>query len=65
MVNSVNAFKEPSTSLGFSQSYFTQLIYKVEFVGILLIMTYLLYRIPTALIQGAYTALNTKSLSSL
>ena len=55
LVNSVNAFKAAITSLGLVNPA-TQLIYKVEFVIILLIMTYLLYHflklIYYALIQA-------------
>ena len=54
LVNSVNAFKAATTSLGLV-NLATQLIYKVEFVIVLVIMTYLLYHSKT-LIQGAYTS---------
>ncbi|MDA3766086.1 TDT family transporter [Streptococcus thermophilus] len=42
LVNSVNAFKAATTSLGLVNPA-TQLVYKVEFVFVLVIMTYLLY----------------------
>ena len=42
LVNSVNAFRAATTSLGLVNPA-TQLVYKVEFVFVLVIMTYLLY----------------------
>lgn len=54
LVNSTNAFKAATTSLGLVNPA-TQLIYKVEFVIILVIMTYLLYHFLKLLIHGAYT----------
>ncbi|MHC3850655.1 ethanolamine utilization protein EutJ [Streptococcus thermophilus] len=42
LVNSINAFKAATTSLGLVNPA-TQLVYKVEFVFVLVIMTYLLY----------------------
>ncbi|MDU7943159.1 MAG: ethanolamine utilization protein EutJ, partial [Streptococcus salivarius] len=54
LVNSVNAFKAATTSLGLV-NLATQLIYKVEFVIILVIMTYFLYHFLKLLIHVAYT----------
>lgn len=59
LVNSVNAFKAATTSLGLVNPA-TQLIYKVEFVIILLIMTYLLYHFLKLLYKALIQALNTK-----
>ena len=59
LVNSVNAFKAATTSLGLV-NLATQLIYKVEFVIILLIMTYLLYHFLKLLYKALIQALNTK-----
>ena len=59
LVNSVNAFKAATTSLGLVNPA-TQLIYKVEFVIILLIMTYLLYHFLKLLYTALIQALNTK-----
>ena len=55
LVNSVNAFKAATTSLGLVNPA-TQLICKIEFVLVLLIMAYLLYHFLKLLIQGAYTS---------
>ena len=54
LVNSTNALKAATTSLGLVNPA-TQLIYKIEFVLVLLIMTYLLYHFLKLLIHGAYT----------
>ena len=59
LVNSVNAFKAATTSLGLINPA-TQLIYKVEFVIILLIMTYLLYHFLKLLYKALIQALHTK-----
>ena len=59
LVNSVNAFKAATTSLGLVNPA-TQLIYKVEFVIILLIMTYLLYHFLKLLYKALIQALHTK-----
>ncbi len=59
LVNSVNAFKAATTSLGLVNPA-TQLIYKVEFVIVLLIMTYLLYHFLKLLYKALIQALNTK-----
>ena len=59
LVNSVNAFKAATTSLGLV-NLATQLIYKVEFVIVLLIMTYLLYHFLKLLYKALIQALNTK-----
>ena len=59
LVNSVNAFKAATTSLGLINPA-TQLIYKVEFVIILLIMTYLLYHFLKLLYKALIEALHTK-----
>ena len=59
LVNSVNAFKAATTSLGLV-NLATQLIYKVEFVIILVIMTYLLYHFLKLLYKALIQALNTK-----
>ena len=59
LVNSVNAFKAAITSLGLVNPA-TQLIYKVEFVIILVIMTYLLYHFLKLLYMALIQALNTK-----
>ena len=59
LVNSVNAFKAATTSLGLV-NLATQLIYKVEFVIVLVIMTYLLYHFLKLLYKALIQALNTK-----
>ena len=59
LVNSVNAFKAATTSLGLV-NLATQLIYKVEFIIILVIMTYLLYHFLKLLYKALIQALNTK-----
>ena len=59
LVNSVNAFKAATTSLGLV-NLATQLVYKVEFVLVLVIMTYLLYHFLKLLYKALIQALNTK-----
>ena len=59
LVNSVNAFKAATTSLGLV-NLATQLIYKVEFIIILVIMTYLLYHFLKLLYKALIEALHTK-----
>ncbi len=59
LVNSVNAFKAATTSLGLVNPA-TQLVYKVEFVFVLGIMTYLLYHFLKLLYKALIQALNTK-----
>ena len=59
LVNSVNAFKAATTSLGLVNPA-TQLVYKVEFVFVLGIMTYLLYHFLKLLYKAIIQALNTK-----
>ena len=59
LVNSVNAFKTATTSLGLV-NLATQLVYKVEFVLVLVIMTYLLYHFLKLLYKALIQALNTK-----
>ncbi|MEE1424928.1 MAG: ethanolamine utilization protein EutJ, partial [Streptococcus salivarius] len=56
---SVNAFKAATTSLGLVNPA-TQLVYKVEFAFILVIMTYLLYHFLKLLYKALIQALNTK-----
>ena len=59
LVNSVNAFKAATTSLGLVNPA-TQLVYKVEFAFVLVIMTYLLYHFLKLLYKALIQALNTK-----
>ena len=59
LVNSINAFKAATTSLGLVNPA-TQLVYKVEFVFVLVIMTYLLYHFLKLLYKALIQALNTK-----
>ncbi|CVX09665.1 Exfoliative toxin A [Streptococcus pneumoniae] len=59
LVNSVNAFKATTTSLGLVNPA-TQLVYKVEFAFVLVIMTYLLYHFLKLLYKALIQALNTK-----
>ncbi|MDA5541442.1 ethanolamine utilization protein EutJ [Streptococcus thermophilus] len=59
LVNSVNAFKAATTSLVLVNPA-TQLVYKVEFVFVLVIMTYLLYHFLKLLYKALIQALNTK-----
>lgn len=59
LVNSVNAFKAATTSLGLV-NLATQLVYKVEFVLVLVMMTYLLYHFLKLLYKALIQALNTK-----
>ena len=59
LVNSVNAFRAATTSLGLVNPA-TQLVYKVEFVFVLVIMTYLLYHFLKLLYKALIQALNTK-----
>ena len=59
LVNSVNAFKAATTSLELANPA-TQLFYKVEFVIVLVIMTYLLYHFLKLLYKALIQALHTK-----
>lgn len=59
LVNSTNAFKAATISLGLVNPA-TQLIYKIEFVLVLLIMAYLLYHFLKLLYKALIEALDTK-----
>ena len=59
LVNSVNAFKAATTSLGLV-NLATQLIYEVEFVIVIVIMNYLLYHFLKLLYKALIQALHTK-----